>query len=134
LDAFFRRSKFVYWVMDIYPDIATRAGVLKKFGPISGVWSLLGQMSYRTANRVVVLGSDMKQALVRKGVAERSIEVIQTWACNQQIYPVLDEDNEFRREHLRTDRFTVMYSGNMGTCHTLTPLLTGSTAGDRASI
>jgi colanic acid biosynthesis glycosyl transferase WcaI len=121
----FRRSKFVYWVMDIYPDIATRAGVLKKFGPISGIWSLLGQVSYRTANRVVVLGSDMKQALVRKGIAERNIEVIQTWACIQQIYPVLDEDNEFRREHLRTDRFTVMYSGNMGTCHTFDSVVKG---------
>jgi glycosyltransferase involved in cell wall biosynthesis len=122
---FFRRSKFVYWVMDIYPDIATRAGVLKKFGPISGIWSFLGRMSYWSANRVVVLGSDMKHSLVGKGVPEKNVEVIQTWACSDQVRPVAEVENDFRRAHLRKGRFTVMYSGNMGTCHVFDPVVKG---------
>jgi len=122
---FFRRSRFVYWVMDVYPDIAIRAGLLKKFGPVSAPWSALAMVAYRSANRVVVLGSDMKSALVKKGVPESNVEVIQTWACRDQVGPIYDEQNEFRQQHLRPGRFTVMYSGNMGTCHTFDPVVKG---------
>lgn len=118
-----RRSRFVYWVMDVYPDIARRAGVLSKFGPVAGVWSLLGRLSYFTANRVIVLGNDMKNVLMRKGVPERKLLVMQSWSCGESIYPVPPQENPFRRECLDQDKFTLMYSGNMGTCHTFESLL-----------
>lgn len=113
-----RRSRYLYWVMDVYPDIAHRAGVLSRFGPIASVWSILGRISYHTANKVVVLGNDMKQTLMRKGIPERKLLVMQSWSCGDQIYPVAAGENPFRKDCIDSDKFTIMYSGNMGTCHT----------------
>ena len=120
-----RKSRFVYWVMDIYPDIALEAGVLKKFGPITGIWNILGRISYLTANRVVVLGEDMKKVMRRKGIPERKLQVIQSWACGEEIRPIPSNDNRFRRESLRPHKFTLMYSGNMGTCHAFESVIEG---------
>lgn len=120
-----RGSRFVYWVMDVYPDIATLAGVLAPWSPITWLWGGLARLSYATANTVVVLGSDMKRALNRKGVSERKIQVIQSWASGQEIHPVPAESNTFRREHLDPNTFTLMYSGNMGTCHCFESVVDG---------
>ncbi len=120
-----RRSRFVYWVMDIYPDIAHRAGLLSRFGPISGLWALLGKFSYHTANKIIVLGSDMKQILMRKGVSEKQIQVIQSWSCGKEIVPIPAEENAFRQSHVDETKFTLMYSGNMGACHTFKSVIAG---------
>ena len=113
-----RKTRFVYWVMDIYPDIALRAEVLSRAGPIRLVWSTLGRISYMTANKIVVLGDDMKQVLMQKGVGEGKIDIIQSWSCSKAVHPVEPGNNDFRKEYVKDGSFTLMYSGNMGTCHT----------------
>lgn len=120
-----RRSRFVYWVMDVYPDIATLAGVLSPWSPITWVWGALARLSYAAANTVVVLGSDMKRALMGKGVPERKIQVIQSWASGVEIHPLPAEKNAFRRDHIDPAAFTLMYSGNMGTCHCFESVVEG---------
>lgn len=113
----FRRSRFVYWVMDIYPDIAIRAGVLSRVGVIRALWSALGRLSYLTANRIVVLGQDMKDVVRKKGLWRDKIDVINSWASSEEIHPQPRDQNQFRAQYLRPDAFCLMYSGNMGTCH-----------------
>lgn len=123
-----RRSRFAYWVMDVYPDIAIRAGVLRRMGPVAGLWSLLAMISYRLANRVVVLGEDMAEELVKKGVPAHKIQVIASWADGNEVFPVAAEDNAFRREHVPEGALSVMYSGNMGTCHLFREVIAGAKA------
>lgn len=120
-----RRSRFVYWVMDIYPDIAINAGMLRPFGPISAIWSTLGRISYKTANRVVVLGRDMRDMVAAKRISPHKIDVINSWSNGEQVRPIAPEKNEFRREHLNPEAFCLMYSGNMGTCHEFKSVIAG---------
>lgn len=122
---FLRRARFVYWVMDVYPDIATRAGVLSRMGPTRGLWSLLGRITYHSANKIVVLGHDMKEAIRSKGIDSSKIEVIQSWASGEQVYPIAPEANSFRKAHSKPGDFVLMYSGNMGTCHTFDEVIAG---------
>ncbi len=121
----FRKTRFIYWVMDIYPDIAVKAGVLSKIGPAKVIWSTLGRLSYLTANRVVVLGHDMKAVIEGKGVKSSKINVIQSWASSEEIYPIERDDNAFAKAHFDESRFTIMYSGNMGTCHSFKEVVEG---------
>lgn len=120
-----RRSRFVYWVMDIYPDIAHKAGLLGSTSIVRRTWALLGRVSYLTANRIVVLGDDMKSVLIRKGVPEKRFEVFSSWSCGELIRPLPPEENAFRRRHVDPDAFTLMYSGNMGFCHTFRAVIEG---------
>jgi len=117
-------SKYINWVMDIYPDIAVRAGVLSRYGLPNIIWSTLGKLSYRTADKLVVLGHDMKREMMSKKIEESKIEVIQCWACSKEVYPIEVTTNEFRQEALCHNSFNMMYSGNMGTCHAFKELMT----------
>lgn len=110
-------TRFVFWVMDIYPDIATRAGVLAHFGPTRGIWSTLARFAYYCADRVVVLGRDMADVLAAKQVDEQRIVVIRSWAIGDEVVPIEHAENSFRDKHCAPGDFVVMYSGNMGTCH-----------------
>lgn len=118
-----RKSRFVYWVMDVYPDIAVKAGLFSRFGPTRSAWSFLGRLSMKTANRVVVLGHDMKARVMSKGVPGSKVDVIQSWACGEEISPEdRGETNPFARAHIPVGSFSVMYSGNMGSCHTFSEI------------
>lgn len=113
----FRGSRFVYYVMDIYPDIAVRAGVLRRFGILNGFWALMARLSYAAAHRIVVLSAGMREALVAQGVPREKVSVVPTWADQDEVRPIPRAENRFRQEHALGDAFVVMYSGNLGTCH-----------------
>ncbi|MDX1973559.1 MAG: glycosyltransferase family 4 protein [Candidatus Sumerlaeia bacterium] len=113
-------SRFVYWVMDVYPDIAIKAGVLPQWFPanfLAKTWSAFGWLSYTLANKIVVLGEDMKSAIASKGISEEKLSVIQSWACRHEVFPIDASKNHFRNTELDANSYNVMYSGNMGTCH-----------------
>lgn len=112
-----KKARFICWVMDVYPDIAVKAEVLSSRGLLSFVWDTVSKFCYHTANRLVVLGHDMKKVMMDKGISEKKINIIQSWACSREVFPIPAEENEFRQNQLRTDAFNLMYSGNMGTCH-----------------
>lgn len=113
----FRGARFLYWVMDIYPDIALQAGVLRKFGPTRLLWDSLGRIGTCGANSVVVLSGCMRSAMRRKGVPDRKLAVLPCWSGGEEVRPVQHAANPFRRAHFRGSDFVVMYSGNAGTCH-----------------
>jgi glycosyltransferase involved in cell wall biosynthesis len=123
-----RGVRFVYWVMDVYPDIALQAGVLSRWGALRACWSLLGRLTYRSAHRIVTLGHDMRRVITSKLPAQDAgkVEVIQSWPGEAHIHPIAPEENQFRRQ-LLGDREVclVMYSGNMGTCHSFKPVISG---------
>lgn len=119
------RTRFVCWVMDVYPDIAIRSGLLSRMGPTQALWSVLGQIAYRSADRIVVLGDDMKDSLERKGVPAQKIDVVPCWACSTEVFPIDETENAFRAEHLEPDTFSLMYSGNAGMCHTFEAVIEG---------
>lgn len=121
-----RGSRFIYWVMDVYPDIAIKAEILPNRFPanlLTKCWDFFGQVSYRTANKIIVLGHDMKKTLMQKGIREEKLHVIQSWACSQEVFPIEPHQNHFRQEYLKPNSFNVMYSGNMGACHTFTDVI-----------
>jgi glycosyltransferase involved in cell wall biosynthesis len=120
-----RGARSVQWVMDIYPDIAVRAHVISPWGPVRVLMSGMGRVCRGTASRVVVLGGDMRDVLVAKGAAPGKIEVIPCWAGGGEIAPRDREANAFARKHLRPGVFTLMYSGNMGLCHTFSDVVEG---------
>lgn len=121
---FIRRTRFIYWVMDIYPDIALKAGVIKPYGPVRGLWSALGRFALHSANRIIVLGQDMREAIVSKGITRDKVDVVTCWSSGEEVYPI-ESENPFRMQHMDPDAFTLMYSGNMGVCHCFKSVIEG---------
>ena len=58
---------FVYNVRDMYPDMALAGGILPP-GIWSDAWEESHRKALRQAARVIVLGEDMRERIVEKGV------------------------------------------------------------------
>ncbi len=119
-------AKFIVYLQDIYPDIAVAVGKLRE-GWISRCLRSLLFGVYRKADCVVVLSRDMERTCREYGVSADALRVIPNWADTARMQPQ-KEVNAFRREHGLEDAFVVMYSGNMGLAHTLTPILDAAEA------
>jgi colanic acid biosynthesis glycosyl transferase WcaI len=119
----FRGTPHVYWSMDLHPDASLALGRMSRRNP--GVRSLawLGDLVYRQADRVVVLGPYMADRVLMKGVRPDRVVSIPVWSRREQVYPV-DRDANALRQSLGLDRaFVAMYSGNLGLAHSFDEFL-----------
>lgn len=117
-----RGSRFVYWVQDLYPDIATALGVVSESGLTTRVMHALSRRVLCAADAIVTVGDRMRARIAAKGICGERIHVVPNWADGSAIRPVPPEANTFRKAHGLTGP-VVMYSGNMGRAHDLETLL-----------
>lgn len=118
------RRPHVIISMDVYPDVLIAHGG-------SGGGAILGRIlkpafgwAYRQARRVIALGPFMRKRLEEKGVNTEQVVEIPTWATGA-LGVVPAPDNPLRREWALTDKFVLLYSGNLGLVHEFETLLRG---------
>lgn len=119
----FRRSKYVYWSMDLYPDIPITYGLISRRNPIGWAWEHMNRIALRGADRVAVLGRCMGEQVVAKGVKRERLFDGGVWADEDEIDPVPRAENPFAKRWDIGDRFVVMYSGNYGMGHEMETML-----------
>jgi len=119
----FSRARFVYWVQDLYPDVAVELGVLSRTSLATRIFEVLSRTSLRGADHVVAIGDCMAEQLQRHRIPDARLSVIPNWADGDAITPVDHTDNWFRREHRLEDKFVALYSGNMGRAHRFDTLI-----------
>ena len=107
-----RGVPFVYNVQDIWPDVAVRAGILKNEKTIRRLKKMEAYV-YKRAAGIAVISEGFRRNLLEKGVPDRKITVIPNFIDSSFITPQ-PKDNEFSRRHGVTDKFIVLFAGNMG--------------------
>ncbi len=106
-------AKFVFYLQDLYPDIGIALGKLKN-PLLIRVLEACTQRILNGADRVVVLGDDMRKRVMAKGYRHpERIHVIPNWVDTTQIRPPVGA-NLFRQQHQLDGHFVVMFSGNLG--------------------
>ncbi|BAZ39818.1 glycosyltransferase [Calothrix sp. NIES-4101] len=115
---------YVCILYDLYPDIAVALNVIPKHHFISRFWMAINRQVWRNAKGLIVLSPDMKKHVVNNcpEVANK-IAVIHSWADSDLIVPIPKKYNWFAWKHNLVDKFTVLYSGNMGRCHDMETIL-----------
>jgi glycosyltransferase involved in cell wall biosynthesis len=115
--------RYVCLLYDLYPDIAIELDVIKQQHWLVKIWERLNCLTWKNAAAIIVLSETMKDRILAKqpGIDDK-ITVIPNWADPQQIVPIPKQQNPFAQEHGLVDRFTVLYSGNMGRCHDMDTL------------
>lgn len=112
------RCAFVYYCQDIYPDVAEATGALRNRALLT-LLARANARAYRHADRIVVLGDDMRRRLLGKGVPADKIVVLANWVDCDAVRPLTT--NSFRTQF--SDAFVVMYSGNLGLSQQLETIL-----------
>lgn len=110
-----KRARSVYWVMDVYPELAFELGVLRQRSLGGRALAVLSRFLLRRSDRVVALGDAMAQRLRAGGAPE--VSVIHNWADGRAIQPTPTAGHPLRSRWGWEGRFVVLYSGNMGLMH-----------------
>lgn len=114
-------SKLVFYLQDIYPDIAVALGMSRENFVVRQLRERL-RKAYLQADRIIVLSDDMRDRLMSWDIPASRIEIVPNWVDCEKVYPV-KENNTFRHRYDLEDRFVVMHSGNMGQTQRLDRLI-----------
>jgi glycosyltransferase involved in cell wall biosynthesis len=112
-----KRSRHVYWSMDLHPDASLALGRMSRRNPVVAWLAWISDLVYREADKVVVLGPYMADRVLAKRVRPERLTTIPVWSRRDEIYPVPREGHPLRAELGLADKFVVMYSGNLGLAH-----------------
>lgn len=115
---------YVCLLYDLYPDVAVELNLFSKKNWLVQLWSWINKKVWRRAASVIVLSSTMQDRVQAKcpEVSDK-ISVIHNWANPEWIVPIAKQNNWFARKYDLVNKFTVLYSGNMGRCHEMDTIL-----------
>jgi len=121
-----KRKPYVYNIRDLYPDMAVGGSIVKP-GLLARIWEKLHRWALRRATRVVVLGEDMRNRILSKGVSSSAIAIVRDGAdlvSPEALAPALDSD--VIRAIRGNFRFVLLHAGNLGFYGAWDTLLTGA--------
>ena len=117
-----KKIKFVYWVMDLQPELSISSGLIRKDSLTARLFTLLGNYIIKHSNKVISLDRFMTNYLLNRG-ANNNISTIPVWPVIDGLYQGNRMSNPFRIENNFGERIVIMYSGNHAYVHPLDTLL-----------
>ena len=125
---FLKRAKHVYNIQDFNPE---QANAVNYTGSkiVSNVAISVDKMNCKFSDQVIVVGHDMVQTLQKRFKKNRihGYSVINNWIDENTVIPLskdTDEIAQFKEKYNLTDKFIVMYSGNIGLFYDLENIIT----------
>jgi colanic acid biosynthesis glycosyl transferase WcaI len=102
---------FVYSINDLYPDMAVGGNIVRPSRMIK-CWERMHRKALRSAARVIVLGEDMRDRILAKGVDPARISIVRSGAAVPETLP--PPDNPVARRIRGDFRFVLVHAGNLG--------------------
>jgi len=111
--ALLKRKPYLYNIRDLYPDMALGGSIVTP-GLLTRFWEKLHRWALRRATRVVVLGDDMRNRILAKGVAPARVVVVRDGAelPPQGSSPSLDP--QVIQAIRGNSQFVLLHAGNLG--------------------
>lgn len=104
---------FVYNIRDLYPDMAIAGDIVRPRAWVRA-WDRLHRAALRQAARVIVLGEDMRDRIVVKGVEPHRTAVVRDGVSLSSPSSDPPPDHPAIREIRGTGEFIVLHAGNLG--------------------
>src|SRR5580700_1769980 len=102
---------FVYNIRDMYPDMAL-GGDIVRANSLVARWEQIHRRALREAARVIVLGDDMRDRILAKGVSQERIVVVRDGAVPTE--PIADTTHPAVAEVRCGFPFVALHAGNLG--------------------
>ena len=111
----FKKYKIVYNLQDIFPDSLVHTGMTRHGSLLWKIGRWVENVTYRAADKIIVISEGFKQNIMAKGVPEEKIAVIPNWVDENQVTPIDRTENPlFEKYGLDRGKFYICYSGNIG--------------------
>jgi hypothetical protein len=112
--AILKGKPYYYNIRDLYPDMAVGGSILPP-GLLARFWERLHRWALRHAAKVIVLGEDMRNRLLAKGVRAEQIEIVRDGTdISPPGAPPRQLDPEVIGQIRDGFRFVLLHAGNIG--------------------
>lgn len=119
-----KRKPTIYNVQDIFPDSLVGTGLTHEGSLIWKIGRIVEKITYRYADKIIVISEDFKKNIMAKGVPEDKIVVIYNWVDQNKVVDVPREENKlFEIYGLDRSKFYITYNGNIGLTQNMDMLL-----------
>ncbi len=106
---------FIFNLQDMFPESLVTTGLAKKNSLLYKIGDKISNYIYKNATHIMVISTNMKESLIKKGVAEEKISVIYNWIDTEATCPISREENLLFDEFgLNRGKFYLTYAGNLG--------------------
>ena len=110
--AMLKRKPYFYNIRDLYPDMAVGGSIVEP-GLLARVWERLHRWALCRTTTVIVLGEDMRNRILGKGVRAERIEIVRDGAELVRASSAEPDPDVIRA--IRGDlRFVLLHAGNLG--------------------
>lgn len=120
-NALFFSNPFSIVVFDTYPDALRLIGI-KESSFIYRLWKNVNKKVFAKAIQIITLSEGMKEQLGNY-VDIKKVKAVSVWSASDTFKAIAKESNPFLKTYNWTDKFIVLYSGNMGIGHKLEVLI-----------
>ncbi|MEO5815182.1 MAG: glycosyltransferase family 4 protein [Gemmatimonadaceae bacterium] len=119
-----RGARTVLLVHDVYPEVLVATGMIGSHSMLEKLGQRASRFLLRGVDRIVAIGRDMRDVLLRRGESLRPrIEIIPNWGDTDLVVPHNPAATRLLGTLHLEGRFVVQYLGNMGRTHPLDLLL-----------
>lgn len=119
-----KRKPTIYNVQDIFPDSLVGTGLTHEGSLIWKIGRMVEKITYRYADKIIVISEDFKKNIMAKGVPEDKIVVVYNWVDQNKVVDVPREENKlFDVYGLDRSKFYITYNGNIGLTQNMDMLL-----------
>ena len=129
----FRHARYIYNIQDFNPEQIIATGYSKSKLLLKAL-SVLDKHSCKRADKVIIVGRDMVETLEKRftkknGKRSRNMPTyafINNWIDEKEIYPLPlshPRVDDFRKANGLSDKYVIMYSGNLGLYYDLENIL-----------
>lgn len=109
-------------IYDIYPDVLTNSGIVKKRSFVERIWTKANRRTFKNARHIYTIGEGMADCLSNY-IDRNKIEIINCWPDIKGLNKIPRTTNKFIVRHHLEDKFIVLYSGNLGITHRVEALI-----------
>ena len=119
-----KKIKFLFWAMDLQPELAILSGYLNRKSYLTKTLLMMGDYAYKKSDLIITLDKYMAEYIEKRGAKGGGrTKVIPVWPVMCDIYEGNRLENPFRIERGFGGKVVIMYSGNHSVMHSLDTLL-----------
>ncbi|MGK7931002.1 MAG: glycosyltransferase family 4 protein [Microcystaceae cyanobacterium] len=111
--------RLVTLIHDLYPEVLIATRLWKSNSLKVKVSQQFNRLLYQQSTQIITLGRDMSKRIYNylNNKSTKQVTTISHWADLDDIYPYPKENNFFLKQLNLTDKFILLYSGNIGRTH-----------------
>lgn len=110
-----KRQRYILLVYDLYPEILQAASISAQ-NLVFRLWRRFNLSIFKSAEKIITIGDNMKLEIEGYG-PNLFVDVVPTWVDTDVFTPKNKGSNYLQNLTGWTDKFIILYSGNLGRSH-----------------